>query len=98
MMNLFLITGMFLAVSWHLAGSETGFSAIQLLEGYTAKQASAIDATVWTIQGKNGLVIHFEAGPSEGGVVELKDNEKYTHFSGKWTKQELANLSESQPH
>ena len=63
MRNLFVTLVLFLAISEHLSGSETGFGAIQLLEGYSAKRASAVDAVVWTIRGKNGLVIHFEAGP-----------------------------------
>ena len=61
-------------------GSERGFGGIQLLDGYSAKQGSAVDATVWTIQGKSGLIIHFEAGSSEGRVVDLKDKEKYAWY------------------
>jgi hypothetical protein len=41
MRNLFVTLVLFLAVSGHLSGSETGFGAIQLLEGYSAKRGSA---------------------------------------------------------
>jgi len=80
MRNLFVTLVLFLSVSGHVSGSETAFGAIQLLEGYSAKRGSAVDAVVWTIQGKNGLVIHFEAGPSEGRAVDFKDNEKYEWY------------------
>jgi hypothetical protein len=60
--------------------SESSFGGVQLLDGYSAKQGSAVDAVVWTIQGKNGLIIHFESGPSEGRVVDLKDREKYAWY------------------
>jgi hypothetical protein len=86
MRNLFLTLVLFLAVSGYLLGSETGFGAIQLLEGYSAKRASAVDAVVWTIHGKSGLVIHFEAGPSEGRAVDLKDREKY-----EWYREQTVN-------
>lgn len=86
MKNPFLITLLLLAICGHQAGSETGFGAIQLLEGYSAKRESAVDATAWTIQGKNGLVIHFETGPSEGRAVNLKDKEKF-----EWYREQTVN-------
>jgi hypothetical protein len=86
MRNLFVTLVLFLAVTGFLSGSEAGFGTVQLLEGYSAKRASAVDAVVWTIQGKNGLVIHFEAGPSEGRAVDLKDNEKY-----EWYREQTVN-------
>lgn len=61
-------------------GSERSFGGIQLLDGYSAKRGSALDAVAWTIQGKSGLTIHFESGPSEGRVVDLKDKEKYAWY------------------
>jgi hypothetical protein len=58
-------------------GSQTTFGGIHLLEGYSVKRGSAIDAAVWTIEGKGGLKIHFEAGNTEGLVVDLGGKDKY---------------------
>jgi hypothetical protein len=80
MRNLVLGLALSLVVSGHVAGPETVFGGIHLLDGYSAKRGSAIDAVSWTIEGKNGLVIHFESGPSEGRVVDLKDREKYVWY------------------
>lgn len=61
-------------------GTEKSPGRIHLLDGYTATRGSAVDAAVWTIQGKSGLIIHFESGPSEGRAVNLRDREKYAWY------------------
>jgi len=76
-----IATLMLLVAACDLAfASESSFGGVQLLDGYSAKRGSAVDAVVWTIQGKSGLIIHFESGPSEGRVVDLKDKEKYAWY------------------
>jgi len=69
-----------LVLSATLSGSGRGFGGIQLLDGYSAKRESAIDVVAWTILGKCGLIIHFEAGPSEGFAASSADIEKYQWF------------------
>lgn len=77
---------LFLALCGLAGGSEHTFGGIQLLDGYSAKRGSAVDAIVWTIRGKDGLIIHFESGPSEGLAVVLKNTEKYA-----WYRQQTVN-------
>lgn len=86
MRHAFITLVLFLAPLGQLSGSEDDFSGIKLLDGYSAKRGSAIDAVAWTIQGKSGLVIHFEAGPSEGCAVDLKNREKY-----QWYREQTVN-------
>ena len=71
-----------LLISLHslAVASDHAPGGMQLLDGYVAKQDWAVDAQAWTIQGKNGLVIHFEAGPSEGRAVDPKDIDKYEWY------------------
>jgi len=68
---------LFLVVPGHLSRSEIGFGVIQLLDSYLAKPGSTVDAAVWTIQGKNGLIVYSEAGPSESRAVALNDSDNY---------------------
>src|SRR5580693_3435394 len=63
-----------------LVGSQTRFGGIELLDGYSVKQASAVDATAWTIEGRNGFEIRFEAGPSEGSWASPEDRSKYSWY------------------
>jgi hypothetical protein len=69
-----------LVLSRQLSAAETGFTAVQLLDGYSAKRDAAIDAVAWTIQGRNSLIIHFESGPSEGCAVDDRNKEKYEWY------------------
>lgn len=86
-MRFFLAAVMSLYAVPMLFGGSTGrFNQIQLLEGYSAKRQSAIDAAAWTIEGKNGLTIHFEAGPSEGCAVDWKHRDKYA-----WSREQIVN-------
>jgi hypothetical protein len=80
-MRCVIATLMLLVSAYGLASaSESGFGGIQLLEGYHAKRVPGLDTVGWTIQGKNDFVIHFESGPSEGRIVDLKDKEKYAWY------------------
>lgn len=60
--------------------SDASFSAIHLLGGYSATRESATDAVSWKIRGKSGFIIHFEAGPSEGSAINLKERAKYAWY------------------
>jgi hypothetical protein len=77
---LFLTSIFFLLLSGQLFGSEVGFGGIQLLDGYSAKRGSDVDALAWTIEGENGFKIHFEAGPNEGSWANVGDRNKYSWY------------------
>ncbi len=66
-----------LAMARPLVLPSRGFDAIKLLPGYHVTSAPGIDVTAWTIQKPGGLIIHFEAGPSEGLAVDPRDKSKY---------------------
>ncbi len=70
----------FLLISQHLFASDGTFGGIKLLEGYSAKRSSAIDATAWTIEKKDGLKILFESGMSEGSWADPKEQTKYSWY------------------
>jgi hypothetical protein len=80
MRNLLVCLVVFLALSGKLPGSEPRLGGLQLLDGYSAKRGSTVDATAWTIEGKRGLKIHFEAGPNEGSWADPKDQDKYSWY------------------
>jgi hypothetical protein len=80
MRNILLALIAISSVAAQLPAAETRFSAIKLLDGYSAKQDKSVDASAWTITGKSGLIIHFEAGPSEGLAVDVKDKDKYEWY------------------
>lgn len=61
-------------------GNERSFGGVELLDGYSVRRGSAVDAVNWTIQGKNGLTIHFESGPSEGRAVDPKEKDRYAWY------------------
>src|SRR5579859_8031538 len=56
------------------------FGGIKFLDGYSIKQGSAIDATVWTIEKQGGLKISFESGFSEGLLADPSQREKYSWY------------------
>jgi len=51
---------------------------MRLLTGYSATRSVEIDAAAWTIEGKNGLHIHFESGPNESLWADPKEAAKYS--------------------
>jgi hypothetical protein len=63
-----------------LYGLEAEFGGIELLDGYTIRRTSAVDAATWTIEGRNGFEIRFEAGPNEGSWASPEDQVKYSWF------------------
>jgi len=50
--------------------ADKGHPYIKLLDGYTLTHGWAIDANAWTIERKDGLVINFESGYSEGAAAD----------------------------
>lgn len=60
--------------------TRDSFLAIQLLEGYSAKRQSAVDASAWTIAGKNGFRIEYEAGPNQGSAADPAKMEDYSWY------------------
>jgi hypothetical protein len=80
-----------------LAGSEARLSGVRLLEGYSARPESSVDTVTWTIVGKNGLIIHFEAGPSEGRAADLKYGHDYEWYREQTVNGRKVFLSLSKP-
>jgi hypothetical protein len=67
------------------APSDT-FESIKLLEGYSARRGSAVDAVTWTIEKQSGPLIHFEAGFSEGLWADPKEADSYA-----WSRTQTIN-------
>jgi hypothetical protein len=68
-------------------GGESGaFRAVNLLPGYTAVREQGIDVAAWKIEKPGGLIIHFEAGMSEGLAVNQRERNKY-----EWYREQLIN-------
>ena len=70
----------FLVFGQRYSGPQSQFGGLQLLEGYTAKRQSAVDATAWIIEGKTGVRVTFEAGPSEGSWADPEERGKYAWY------------------
>ena len=80
MRKLLVSLSVFLLISQHLFASDAAFGGIKLLEGYLAKRSSAIDATAWSIEKKDGLKILFEAGMNEGSWADPKEKTNYSWY------------------
>jgi len=80
MRNLLLRLALFFFVSGQLLGSQAALGPIHLLDGYSMEQGSTVDATLWTIEGRNGFKIYFEAGPNEGSWADPGERNKYSWF------------------
>jgi hypothetical protein len=63
-----------------LSGSDQAIGGIKLLDGYRIRKDWAVDASSWRIEKPGGLIIHFEAGYSEGFIVDANDRSKYAWF------------------
>ena len=59
---------------------------IKLLQGYSIKHQSAVDASVWLIEKPSGPKIRFEAGPSEGSWADPGKKNSYA-----WFKEQIVN-------
>ena len=79
-MKKLLLLVLFIGGFCSLRATQAEFGGIQLLEGYSAKRGSAVDAMVWTIEQKGGLKIHFEAGPNEGSWADPGDRKNYAWY------------------
>jgi hypothetical protein len=80
MNTIFLVLFLFFSPFGQLTASQSEVGGIQLLDGYSIKRISAIDAATWTIEGKNGFKIHFEAGPNEGSWASPDDRTTYSWY------------------
>jgi hypothetical protein len=80
MRKVLLSLAMFLLVSQHVSASGNAFGGLELLEGYSVKRGSAVDATTWTIEKRGGLAILFEAGASEGSWADPKERDTYSWY------------------
>jgi hypothetical protein len=75
-----LILVAILAIAGPLAASGNQFDAIKLLPGYRIKSEPGLDVVAWKIEKPGGLIIHFEAGMSEGLAVNQEDKDKYAWY------------------
>ena len=82
---LFLIL-FFLTIARPLEAFDSPLGCIKLLPGYNIKNEGGIDVSSWTIAKPGKLVIHFEAGPSEGALVNEKDKSTY-----RWYRKQIVN-------
>lgn len=57
-----------------------GLPAVNVLPGYTAVREQGLDVVAWRIEKPGGLIIHFEAGTSEGLAVSTRDRAKYAWY------------------
>jgi len=62
------------------------YGGMKLLDGYSIKRETALDVDAWTIEKDGGPSIHFEAGTSEGSLVNTKDRSQYA-----WTRTQVIN-------
>jgi hypothetical protein len=80
-MNRILLTlSIFVMVSQHVCAAGNALGGLKLLEGYSMKRGSAVDADAWTIEKRGGLKISFEAGPNEGSWADPKERDKYSWY------------------
>ncbi len=49
MKKILLTLAMFLLISQHVCASGDAFGGIKVLDGYSVKRGSAVDAAAWTI-------------------------------------------------
>ncbi|MGB2626292.1 MAG: hypothetical protein WAK20_05855 [Candidatus Acidiferrum sp.] len=77
---LFIVTG-----STGIADEES-IGGINLLPGYHVKKLPGVDVTARTIEKPGGIIIHFEAGPSEGLAVSPQKNREYA-----WSRKQSIN-------
>lgn len=86
MQNISEILVMILALAAPVETGKGSFPAVNLLPGYTATREQSLDGVGWKLQKPGGLIVHFEAGPSEGLAVHQKDRDKYV-----WCREQLIN-------
>jgi hypothetical protein len=80
-MNRILLSfAVFLMASQHVCATNDAPGGLKLLEGYSMKRGSAVDADAWTIEKQAGLKISFEAGPSEGSWADPNERDKYSWY------------------
>lgn len=80
MKRILLSLTVFLLMSQHLCATDDALGGLKLLEGYSMKRSSAVDATVWTIEKRSGLKISFEAGASEGSWADPSERDKHSWY------------------
>ena len=81
-----LTLALLFAVPCQLHGRGDTFGGIKLLQGYSAKRGSSVDAAAWTIEKEGGPIIQFESGPSEGSWADPKDEKIYA-----WYREQVVN-------
>jgi hypothetical protein len=80
MKKLLLSLAMFPLLSQHVCASGDMLGGLRVLEGYSVKRGSAVDAIAWTIEKRGGLKISFEAGANEGSWADAKERDRYSWY------------------
>jgi hypothetical protein len=85
MQNVSAILVTMLVLANPVATGRGGFRAVNLLPGYTATREQGLDVMNWKIEKPGGLIVHFEAGPSEGLAVNQRDRDKSRGTANNWS-------------
>jgi hypothetical protein len=80
MKSLTLLAALFLALPGLSFGQTAPPGNLRLLEGYSIRRTLALDTMNATIEGKSGLRIEFEAGFSEGPLVQPERKATYEWY------------------
>ena len=80
-----------------LCASDAALGSVKLIEGYTLRRESAVDAAAWRIEKQNGLRIEFESGPSEGSWADPKDVKQYTWYRERTVNRHSVRLALTKP-
>lgn len=80
MQNVLAMLATILALANSVAAESGGFRAVNLLPGYTATREQGLDVVDWKIEKPGGLIVHFQAGPSEGLAVNQRDRDEYAWY------------------
>jgi hypothetical protein len=78
-----LLAAMLLMVSGPITGARSQnqqIKGLQLPKGYSFSKGNGVDAALWNIKSANGLIITFEAGPTEGAWANIKKQRDYSWF------------------
>jgi hypothetical protein len=71
---------LFLFLSQYVGAAADALGGLKLLQDYSLRPGSAVDAAAWTIEKRGGLTISFEAGFSEGSWADPNERGRYSWY------------------
>ena len=80
-----------------LCASDAALGGMKLIEGYSLRRESTVDAAAWRIEKQNGPRIEFESGPSEGSWADPKDMKEYTWYRERIVNRHSVRLALTKP-